>query len=120
MTAILVYTDIRSLGKAKLLIIKIIVYSNSKAERILPMPALKKGESRKVVIKTTSNWRYYGYLRQFASFLAGVSRCVFQQLVDFARFLGLLLAVPTASFIKRIGDVMRSPESADAKPLSPV
>ncbi|MEO0826891.1 MAG: AI-2E family transporter, partial [Cyanobacteria bacterium J06642_9] len=36
-----------------------------------------------------------------------------------AGFLGLLLAVPTASFIKRIGDVMRSPESADAKPLSP-
>ncbi|MEO0535443.1 MAG: AI-2E family transporter [Cyanobacteria bacterium P01_A01_bin.123] len=36
-----------------------------------------------------------------------------------AGFLGLLLAVPTASFIKRIGDVMRSPESAEAKPLSP-
>lgn len=36
-----------------------------------------------------------------------------------AGFLGLLLAVPTASFIKRIGDMMRSPDNSEAESLRP-
>ncbi len=34
-----------------------------------------------------------------------------------AGFLGLILAVPTASFIKRIGDMMHYPDAAETEPL---